>query len=122
MPHSWPATTPRALSLKPLSCESLRSCTTTLSRTTRPLAPRHARGLRQRHVGFGNAADDGMDHSGAQFGGAEISKRASDGLERALHVGLDDQREFLAAGRLELAHHLLERAAHAASACRRLFA
>jgi hypothetical protein len=38
-----------------------------------------------------------------------------DGFDRALHVALDDQREFLApAGDLELAHHLLERAA-----CRR---
>jgi hypothetical protein len=33
-----------------------------------------------------------------------------------LHVGLDDQRQILPAGRFELAHHLLERAAHAGRA------
>src|SRR6516162_976460 len=40
MPHSWPATTSRASSLKRLSWESLPSCTTTLSRMRRTLAPR----------------------------------------------------------------------------------
>ena len=43
--------------------------------------------------------------------GAERLQRLGDGLDRALHVALDDQREDLVAGGLELAHHLLERAA-----------
>src|SRR5256885_8865064 len=45
-----------------------------------------------------------------------------DRLDRALHVALDDQREFLAAVGLELAHHLLERAAQAGRPCRHLVA
>src|ERR1043166_4195703 len=40
MPHSWPATTSRASSLKRLSCDSLPWWTTTLSRMRRTLAPR----------------------------------------------------------------------------------
>src|SRR6266542_1084892 len=161
MPHSWPATTSRASSLKRLSWESLPSCTTTLSRIRRTLAPRsttpsvtrqpatlptletlkisrmvalpsmvsravgalarllvgahveaedrHARRLRQRHVGFGDAADTGMDHARADFVGGELLDRADDRFQRTLHVGLDDQRQILAARGLELAHHLLER-------------
>ena len=58
----------------------------------------------------------------ADLVGAELFQRARDRLQRALHVGLDDQRKFLAAGGLELAHHLLERAAHAARARRHLVA
>ena len=42
-----------------------------------------------------------------------FSSEPENGFERTLHVGLDDQREFLAARGLELRHHLLERAAHA---------
>src|SRR5207237_1371233 len=48
--------------------------------------------------------------------GAELVERSEDRLDRALHVALDDQREFLSARALELAHHLLERAAHAGDA------
>ena len=40
MPHSWPAALPCASSLKRLSCDSLPSWTTTLSRIRRTLAPR----------------------------------------------------------------------------------
>src|SRR5215510_12247898 len=40
MPHSCPAATSRASSLKRLSCESLPSWITTLSRSSRTLAPR----------------------------------------------------------------------------------
>ena len=50
--------------------------------------------------------------------GAELAQRADDGLDRALHVALDDQRELLAAGLLELLHHLLERARGAGGAQR----
>ena len=58
----------------------------------------------------------------ADLVGAELFQRADDRLDRALHVALDDEREFLAARRLELRHHLLERAAHAGGARRRLLA
>src|SRR5215472_15105544 len=78
---------------------------------------RHARRFRQRHVGFGDAADAGMDHARADFVGGELLDRANDRFQRALHVGLDDQRQILAARGFELAHHLLERAAHAGRAC-----
>src|ERR1700676_1168436 len=72
--------------------------------------------LRQRHVGFRDATDAGMQDAGGDFLGAELLERSQDRFERALYVGLDDQREFLAARRLELRHHLLERAAHAGNA------
>ena len=38
-----------------------------------------------------------MDDAGPDFVGAELVERADDGFDRALHVALDDQREFLAA-------------------------
>ena len=57
-------------------------------------------------------------HARADFVGAELLERADDRLDRTLHVALDDERELLAARRLELAHHLLERAAHAGRARR----
>ena len=63
-----------------------------------------------------------MDHARRHLVGAELLQRADDRFERALHVGLDDQREFLAARGLELRHHLLERAAHAGVARGRLLA
>ena len=68
---------------------------------------------RERHVGFGDAADARMDDARRDLLGAELVERADDRFERALHVGLDDEREFLAARGLDLRHHLLERAAHA---------
>ena len=40
-----------------------------------------------------------------------LSSAADDGFDRTLHVALDDQREFLEAGVLQLRHHLLERTA-----------
>src|SRR4030066_234436 len=109
MPHSWPATTSRTSSLKRLSCDSLPSWITTLSRIRRtpPPAPplvgracepenRGARRFGERDVGFGNAADAGMDDPRGHLFGAELFQRAVDGLERALHVRLDDKRGFLA--------------------------
>src|SRR5262245_49534357 len=77
---------------------------------------RHAGGLRQRHVGFGDAADAGMDHARADLVGGELLDGADDRLERAVHIGLDDQRQTLAASRCELAYHLRERAARAGRA------
>ena len=75
------------------------------ARTLKPMmtAPR---GFRQRHVGFGDAADAGVEHARGDFLGAELVQRADDGLDRALHVALDDEREFLAARSLQLAHHI----------------
>ncbi len=75
-----------------------------------------ARGFRQRHVGFVDAADAGMDDPRGDFLGAELVERADDRLDRALHVALDHQRELLAARGLELGHHLLERAAQSGRA------
>src|SRR3984957_17439578 len=183
MPHSWPAVTSRASSLKRLSCESLPSWMTTLSRMRRTLAPRStmpsvtrqpatlptfetlntsrmialpsmvsrrvganlaavalgrpgrflvgaqveaddggARGFRQRHVRLGDAADARIEDARHDLRRAELVERADDRLDRALHVALDDEREFLAARRLELMHHVLERAAHLRGARRRLLA
>ena len=76
----------------------------------------------ERHVGLADAADARMQDARADFVVAELVERADDRFERALHVRLDDEREVLAAGGLELAHHLLERAAHAGGARRLLLA
>src|SRR6478609_4269918 len=78
--------------------------------------------LRQRHVGFGNAADAGMQDAGGDLVGAELFQRSQNGFQRTLHVGLDDQREILAARGFELRHHLLERAAHAGDGSGGVFA
>ena len=73
-----------------------------------------ARSLGQRDVGFGDRTDAGREHASAHLVVADLLQRADDGLHRALHVALDDERELLAAGAfLELAHHLGERAAGA---------
>ena len=40
----------------------------------------------QRHVGFGDAADAGVDDARADLVGAELFERADDRFERALHV------------------------------------
>ena len=53
---------------------------------------------RQRDVGFGDAADAAMDDARRDFVGAELFERGDDRLDRALHVALDDERQFLAAG------------------------
>ena len=45
--------------------------------------------------------------------GADLVERGDDRLDRALHVALDEERELLDAGRLQLGHHLLELAARA---------
>ena len=54
--------------------------------------------------------------------GAELVERLHDRLDRALHVALDDEREELLALHLQVVHHLLERAARAGRARRRLLA
>src|SRR5581483_6320898 len=69
-------------------------------------------------VGLGDAADTRMHHPRLDLVRAELAQRPGDGLHRALYVALDDQRELLAAGLLELLHHLLERAGGAGRAQR----
>ena len=69
-------------------------------------------------VGLGDAADARVHHARLDLVGAELAQGADDGLDRALHVALHDQRELLAAGLLELLHHLLERAPGAGRAQR----
>ena len=70
-----------------------------------------AGGRGETHVGFGDAADAIMNDAGAHLVGAELVESGDDRLHRALHVALDEKREFLGASRFQLGHHLLERAA-----------
>ena len=63
-----------------------------------------------------------MQYTRGHFVGTKLVERADYGFQRTLHVGLNHQREFLAARGLGLRHHLLERAAHAGRARRRLLA
>src|SRR5712675_1689460 len=124
MPHSWPEATSFTSSLKRFSVDSLPSCTTTLSRIRRTLAPRSTdpsvtrqpatlptlemlntsriralpsmvsrsvggscgflvganveaddggvEAFRQRHVGFANAADPGVQDARRHLVGAEL--------------------------------------------------
>ena len=64
-------------------------------------------------VALVDAADRGMQHAHRDLVGAELLERAGDRLERALHVGFDDDRSSLAVARCDLGEHLLERAARA---------
>src|SRR5262249_15579097 len=64
----------------------------------------------KRHVRFGDAADAGVHDARLDLLGAELFQCACNGLDRALYVALDEQRELLASGLLQLLHHLLERA------------
>ena len=91
----------------------LAAAAASLLARTREADDRGVEAFRQRHVGFRDAADAGMQDARGDFLGAELLQRSEDRFQRALHVGLDDQREFLAARGLELRHHLLERTAHA---------
>ena len=83
---------------------------------------RRLRGGGEAHVGFGDAADAGMHDLRRHLVGAELVERLHDRLDRALHVALDDDREELLALHLQAVHHLLERAARAGGARRRLLA
>src|SRR5262249_46380006 len=67
----------------------------------------------ERHVGLGDAADASMNDAGSDLASTELPKRCGYGLDRALHVAFDDERELLDAGLFQLAHHLLEAAASA---------
>src|SRR5215467_550920 len=83
---------------------------------------RGARGLRERDVGFADTSGARQDYAGSHLRGPELFKRTRDGFDRALHVTLDEKRELLAPGGLELTHHLLEGSALAARPRRDLFA
>src|SRR6266436_1000783 len=83
---------------------------------------RGARGLRKRDVGFADTAGARQDYPGAHLLGPELFKRARNGFDRTLHIALDEERELLASGGLELTHHLFERSALAARPRRDLFA
>ena len=63
----------------------------------------------QGDVGFIDAADPRMQHMDPDFLGRQIFQRPYDGLDRTVHVGLDDRRqrlEFVAL--LDFLEHLLE--------------
>src|SRR6267154_2388578 len=117
MPHSWPATTSRASSLKRLSWLSLPSWITTLSRIRRTFAPRSTLPSVTRQPAILPTFETrkisriralpSMDDARRDLLGAEFVERADDRFDRALHIGLDDQREFLEARGLHLRHHLL---------------
>ena len=66
-----------------------RSAASRASLLARTLKPRidGARGFRQGDVGFGDAADAGLDDPRRDFVGADLLQRADDGFDRALHVG-----------------------------------
>ena len=67
------------------------------------------RGLRERHIGFGDAPDAAVNDARLNFVVAEFFDRRGDRLHRALDIALDDDRQFLAARRLQVAHHVGER-------------
>src|SRR5690606_9530537 len=74
----------------------------------------------ERDVRLGNAADTGMQHTRRDLVIAELGQRLDDRFDRTLHVALDDERKLLTArGGLQVRHHLLDRAAAAASRTRR---
>src|SRR3974377_626691 len=114
MPHSCPAVTSLASSLKRLSCDSLPSWITTLSRISRTLAPRSTVPSVTRQPAMLPPLEALKISRICALPrlGVELGERTHARFQRALHVRLDHQREFLAAGRLGLCHHLLERATH----------
>ena len=63
-----------------------------------------------------------MQHACRHLVRVEIFEARDDRLDRALNVALDDEGHFLAAGILQLAHHVGERAARHAATGRRLVA
>src|SRR3546814_224336 len=55
---------------------------------------RRARGTRQRHVALGDATDARMENADLDVLVRDTVDGIDDRLDRALHVGLDDKREF----------------------------
>ena len=69
------------------------------------------RRIRERNVGFRDAADAGVQDARPHFVVAELLHGGRDGFDGTLHVALDDEREFLLAGRvLGKLHHVHEAA------------
>ncbi len=62
-------------------------------------------------VRFRYAADAGVKDAHAHFICRQFVEAADDRLDRALHVALNDERQFLDLGVLQLRHHLFERGA-----------
>ena len=79
-----------------MPARSAASRASLLARTLKPMID-GAGGFRQRDVALGDAAGARMDDARRDLVGAELVERADDGLDRALHVALDEQRELLAA-------------------------
>src|SRR5262245_45409089 len=76
------------------------------------------RGAGERHIRFGDAADARVHDPRLDLVVAELAQGAADGLHRSLHIALDEERKLLAAGLLQLLHHLLKRARRAGRAQR----
>ena len=76
------------------------------------------RGRRQQHVGFRDGADSGVNDLHFHFFGAEFRKCVVQDFDRALHVGLDDERELLDVTGGELLVELLEGEARGFGECR----
>ena len=66
---------------------------------------------RQGHVGFVDAAHAGVQHSNLDLFGADLFQTADDRFPRAVHIGLDDDRQLLGFAFLDARKHLLEGAA-----------
>ena len=73
------------------------------------------RGRRQHDVGLVDAADTGEDDLDLDLGMRDVAQGFFQGLHRAAHVALDDQRQFLDPALLEAAVELVQ-AARAAAA------
>ena len=67
------------------------------------------RGLGQRHVRLGHAADAAVNDPRHDFVVAELLERSRDRLDRPLDVAFEDDRQLLVPRRLQVAHHVGER-------------
>ena len=67
------------------------------------------RGRREHDVALGDGADARVDDVHADLGVVDLRELADDGLDRALHVGLDDEVELAERALLDLREELLQR-------------
>ena len=67
------------------------------------------RGLGQGHVRFGDAAYARLDHADTDGGRGQVAKGVGDGLDRALHVGLEHDANFLDRAFLDAVEDVLQR-------------
>src|SRR4029078_2362171 len=65
------------------------------------------RRCRQRDIGFGDAANAGVNDAGSYLVSTKLAECRGDGLDRALHVAFNEERELFAAPIPRLVHHLL---------------